>query len=83
MHPTYATKLGFCARKIDVSTQKIESSYLDTFGMVIADCLVKNNVKKARFFQEPFCWLILALKESWGSFSPPSAKRKYNLWSGS
>ena len=44
MYPAYATKLGLCARKINVGAQKIDGSYLDTFGMVIADCSVKDKL---------------------------------------
>ena len=44
IHPTYATKLGLCTRKIDVGVQKIDRSHLDTFGMVIADCSVKDKL---------------------------------------
>ena len=50
MHPAYATKLGLRARKIDVSAQKIDGSYLDTFRMVIADCSVKDKLGRVRFF---------------------------------
>ena len=44
IHPTYATKLGLRARKIDIGTQKINRSYLETFEMVIADCSVNDNL---------------------------------------
>ena len=54
MHPAYATKLGLRARKIDVGAQKIDGSHLDTFGMVIADCSVKDKLGRVRFFQETF-----------------------------
>ena len=50
MHPTYATKLDFCTRKIDVGAQKIDGSYLDTLEMVITDCLVKDKFGRVRFF---------------------------------
>ena len=50
MHPAYATKLGFRARKIDVGTQKIDKSYLDIFEMVIADCSVKDKLRRVQFF---------------------------------
>ena len=46
MHPAYATKLGLRARNIDVGAHKIDGSHLDTFGMVIADCLVQNKLGK-------------------------------------
>ena len=54
MYPAYATKLGFCTKKIDVGTQKIDRSHLDTFGIVIADCSVKNKFERVQFFQETF-----------------------------
>ena len=54
MHPAYATKLGLCIRKIDVGAQKIESSHLDTFEMVIADCSVKKKLRRVRFFWKTF-----------------------------
>ena len=54
MHPVYATKLGLHTSKIDVSAQKINGSHLDIFGMVIADCSVKNKLERVRFFQETF-----------------------------
>ena len=54
MYPAYAMKLGFRAKKIDVGTQKIDRSHLNTFGMVIADCSVKNKLGRVRFFQKTF-----------------------------
>ena len=44
MYPTYTTKLDLHARKIDVGAQKINGFYLDTFGMVIANCSVKDKL---------------------------------------
>ena len=46
MHSVYITKLGFRARKIDFGIQKIDGCYLDTFEIVIADCLVKDKLEK-------------------------------------
>ena len=62
MHPTYATKLGFHDRKIDVGIQKINRSHLDTFGMVIADCSVKNKLGRVQFFQETFLLINIGLE---------------------
>ena len=50
IHLAYAIKLGLRARKIDVSIQKIDGYHLDTFGMVIADCSVKDKLGRVRFF---------------------------------
>ena len=62
MHPAYATKLGHCARKIDVGAQKIDRSHLHTFGIVIADCSVKNKLERVRFFQKTFLLANISLK---------------------
>ena len=62
MYPTYATKLGFRARKIDVGAQKIDGSYLDTFGMVIAEYSVKKKLERVRFFQETFLLANIGLE---------------------
>ena len=50
IHPAYATKLGLHAKKIDVGTQEIDGSHLDSFEIVIADCSVKNKLESVRFF---------------------------------
>ena len=44
IYPTYAIKLGLYSDKVDVSVQKINKFYLDYFKMIIADCLVENNL---------------------------------------
>ena len=62
IHPTYATKLGLCARKIDVGAQKMDGSYLDIFKIVIVDCLVKNKLKRVQFFQEIFLLANISLE---------------------
>ena len=50
MHLAYTTKLGFYAKKVNVSIQKINTFYLDIFRIVIANCLVKNKLGKVQFF---------------------------------
>ena len=62
MHPAYATKLGLRAGKIDVGIQMINRSYLDTFGMVIADCSVKYKLRRVQFFQENFLLTNIGLQ---------------------
>ena len=62
MHPAYATKLGLRIRKIDVNAQKINRSYLDTFEMVIADCLINNKLGRVRYFQETFLLANIGLE---------------------
>ena len=62
IHPTYTTKLGFCARKIDISAQKINRSHLDIFRMVIVNYSVKYKLGKIRFFQETFLLANISLE---------------------
>lgn len=50
IYSVYTTKLGIYAREIDISIQKIDKSYLNTFEIVIPDCLVKNKLRKVGFF---------------------------------
>ena len=54
MHLAYATKLGLRTRKIDVSVQKINGFHLNIFGMVIADCSVKDKLERVQSFQKTF-----------------------------
>ena len=54
MSSTYAERLGLKTRKTNVGAQKIDSSTLETFGMVIADFQVEDKSGKPRFFQETF-----------------------------
>lgn len=54
MHFAYAMMLDFYTRKIDIGVPKIDAFYLDTFGIVIAYCSIKNKLKKIRFFQKTF-----------------------------
>ena len=41
-------------RKMNVGAQKIDSSALEIFGIVIANLQVENNVGRPRFFQKIF-----------------------------
>ena len=62
MHPAYTTKLGLRTRKIDIGAQKIDRSHLDTFGMVIADCSIKDKLRRVRFFQKTFLLANIGLE---------------------
>ena len=50
----YASKLGFWVQKTYVGAQKIDSSSLWTFRMVIASFQVEDKLGRARFFQKLF-----------------------------
>ena len=54
MSPAYAERLGLKTRKTNVGAQKIDSSALETFGIVIADFQVEDKGGRTRFFQETF-----------------------------
>ena len=40
MNPAYAKKLGLCIKQTDVKAQKIDRSYLETFGIIITRFLL-------------------------------------------
>ena len=42
IHSAYVIKLGLYTRKVNVRIQKIDKFYLNTFEIVIVDCLIKN-----------------------------------------
>ena len=46
IHNNYTTKFVLCTGKIDIGIQKIYSSHLNNSRIVIADCSVKNMLKK-------------------------------------
>ena len=62
MYPAYSTKLGLRAKKIDIGVQKIDKSYLDIFGIVIADYSVKNKLERVQFFQKTFLLANIGLE---------------------
>ena len=62
IHPAYLTKLGLHTGKIDIGAQKIDASHLDIFGIVIADCSVKNKLESVRFFQKTFLFANIGLE---------------------
>ena len=54
MTPDYAAKLGLKVRKTDIGTQKIDSSTLEIFEMVLADFYLEDKLGRAQFFQKTF-----------------------------
>ena len=46
----YTKKLGLKVWKANIGAQKIDSSILKIFRMVIAHFYVKNNADRSRFF---------------------------------
>ena len=62
MTPGYASKLGLKVRPTDVEAQKIDSSTLKMFGMVLASFQVENKLERPRFFQKTFLLADLSME---------------------
>ena len=62
MIPEYALKLGLNVCFINVGVQKINSSIVKTFKIVLASFQIKNKLEKARFFQETFLFANFSIK---------------------
>ena len=56
MNSNYIKKLGFTIWKTNIEAQKIDSSILETFEMVIIDFQVEDKINRPRFFQKIF-WI--------------------------
>ena len=54
MNLAYAKRLGFKTWKTNVRAQRIDSSALETFRMVITNFLVEDKGGRPRFFQKTF-----------------------------
>ena len=52
VYPAFAKELGLLIRPTEVKAQKIDSTTLDTYGMVVANFLVKNKANQLRFFEK-------------------------------
>ena len=52
MHTAYTLKLGFRTKKINNNKQKIDEFYLNTFEILIVNYLIKNKLKRVRFFKK-------------------------------
>ena len=50
MTPVFVVKLGLQTRHINVETQKINGSILNTFGIVLASFMVKDTLGRVWFF---------------------------------
>ena len=54
MNPAYASRLGLRVHRTDIGAQKIDSSTLKTFEMVLASFQVEDKLGRIQFFQETF-----------------------------
>lgn len=62
MTPVYTLKLCFQVRKTNVEVQIINISPLEMFGIVIANFLLQDKLKRAWFFQEIFSLANTSMK---------------------
>ena len=54
IHPTFAKQLGFLVRPTDIGAQKINSTTLDIYGMVVAAFSIVDKANRVRFFEKTF-----------------------------
>ena len=62
IYPTFAQVLGLTIRPMDVVAQKIDSTILDTFGIIITAFLVTDKANRIRFFEKTFLVANISLK---------------------
>ena len=66
VHPAFAKELGLPIRPIDVGVQKINSTTLDTFGIVVVTFLITDKANQVRFFEETFLVANVSLEVVFG-----------------
>lgn len=54
MTPAYTARLSFSIWKIYIEAQKIDSSTLETYDMVMARFSFQDSLEKIRFFEKIF-----------------------------
>ena len=54
IHLTFAKQLSLPIRSIDVWAQKIDSTTLDTYGIIVAAFLMEDKANWVKFFEETF-----------------------------
>lgn len=54
IYQIFAQKLGLIIRAIDIGDQKIDSTMLNTYKMVIAAFLVTDKPNQRKFFEKTF-----------------------------
>ena len=54
IHPAFAERLGLVVQTTNVGAQKIDSTTLKTYGMVVAALSVTDQANRVRFFEKTF-----------------------------
>ena len=62
VYPIFAKKRGLTIRPTNIETQKIDSTILDIYGLVVVVFLVTNKANRVRFFEEIFLMANVILK---------------------
>ena len=62
IHPTLAKEIGLSIRSTEIGVQKIDSTLLDTYGMVVVAFSMMNKVNQLRFFKETFLMANVSLE---------------------
>ena len=68
MHSDFTKKLGFYVQQTNIGAQKIDTSKLDTFDMVITFFLVQDKGKRSCFSKETFLLAIISMNITLGIF---------------
>ena len=66
IHPIFARELGLPIRLIDIGAQKINSTMIDIFGIVVVDFSMTNKANQVKFFEETFPMANVCLKVVFG-----------------
>ena len=61
IYPAFVEKLGFVIWSINIGAQKIDSTILETYRMIIAVFSVIDQANKIMFFEETFLVVNISL----------------------
>ena len=62
IYPTFAKELGFFIKPIDIGTQKIDSTTLNTYKIVVTAFLMTDKPNQIRFLKKIFLVANVSLK---------------------
>ena len=68
IHPTFAWEIGLSIRPTDVGTQKINSTMLDSFEIVVIAFSVMDKAYRVKFFEKTFQVANISLEVILGMF---------------
>ena len=62
IYPTFALELGLFIRPTDIRIQKIDSTILDTYGIVVAAFTIIDKANQVIFFEKTFLMANISLE---------------------